>query len=98
MIHLFELMLDAADRTSQRFAPLGRLADGLLERMLPKATARAGFFWSTRCGECGDCLKISCPPNGVGDKMCWEILCENDGGHIYCEDSTIRNERCVCCG
>ena len=78
---------------------LGRMGEALLSRLVPSSTARAGFYWKKVCeSSCGGCLKVSCPANGVGDRPCWEMLCEiHSGGTVTCYPNTTRNHTCECC-
>lgn len=90
-------LLSLFERMTAGSGWLGRASEAVMRRLVPTVSARAGFFWRREC-QCG--LIIWCPPTGgcPQDKWCYDILCEFDGGHLYCYPETKKNEADYCGG
>lgn len=77
---------------------LARMGEAFLGRLVPRSTARAGFFWSKKCdADCLNCISLYCAGHHHYDRQCREVYCENDGGTIYCYPNITRNRTCECC-
>jgi len=90
-------LLSVLDRLTAGAGWLTRASEALLGLLLPTVSARAGFYWKREC-QCG--LLIACPPTGgcPEDKWCYDILCEIDGGVVYCYPETKKNYANYCGG